>query len=209
MIDIDDDLCNSEYSPNDSFAEVSTKLLLFDQIKKEIEGSETFDARKIEIFSGKSERCEKSVADDIFYDCCFSFKGLANQMKLANCNAEERALAEKRENGLCHYIGAKEESLIGVKTKDIHVFCCFGSKLSRVFQEQAKKQLDIGWGSPKHPNCGGIHTGNLEKIDFSKLDLTEIYEESMTQSESIEQKLENFKKNLLDRLEKKEEHESA
>lgn len=176
---LEEELWETAHVPNNSFAEVSTKLELFNQIRQEIANAQVFDASTIKLFSGEKTQCEKTIASDIIYDCCLSLSGLATQLNLAKCSSDE--------------------------IKDIHVFCCFPSKLSRVFQEQAKKQLDIGWGSAKHPNCSGINVDDISKLNFSKLDLSEVYEESLRKTEDLDRKLENFQNRLREQLAKQKD----
>lgn len=54
------------------------------------------------------------------------------------------------------------------------VFCCFGSKFAKLLQEQGRKQLGLDFGTAQSPNCRGFTEEELQKIDFSKLDLSEI-----------------------------------
>lgn len=173
---------------------------VFEQIKNEISSSQALDATQIAVFSGDDMKCEKSIADDLLYDCCFSLSGLATQLNLAHCSSDELALAKKREKGFCHYVGVKKEKILGIKTKDSHIFCCFPSKLARVFQEQARKQLAIGWGSVKHSNCSGLRVDNISKLDFSKLDLSEVYEESLRKTADLDKKIEKFKNRLIEEI---------
>ncbi|MFQ5728965.1 MAG: conjugal transfer protein TraN [Waddliaceae bacterium] len=195
------ELWETEYEPNESFAEVATKLSVFEEIQNEIRKTEQLDSSRINIFNGKRMKCERSVADDVMYDCCFSFSGLAKKLNLSHCNAEEVALAEAKEKGFCRYIEKKTERFLGVKTKDKHVFCCFPSKLARVFQEQSRVQLNIGWGSPDHPNCSGLHVNELSRLDFSKIDLSEAYEETQQRTADLERKLDSFRDRLVEQLE--------
>jgi len=53
--------------------------------------------------------------------------------------------------------------------------CCFGSKLSKILQEQIRDQLGIDWGTPKEPNCRALTIEELQKADFSKIDLKEFF----------------------------------
>lgn len=102
--------------------------------------------------------CSKNVADNLIYDCCFSFKGLAKEMKLSKCSKEELTLAEMREQGLCHYVGKHSEKVLDLwKSSDGHVFCSFQSKLARVFEEEARYQQHMGWDKAKEPDCRGFH----------------------------------------------------
>jgi len=61
--------------------------------------------------------------------------------------------------------------------------CCFNSPLSRIIQEQARPQLGKSWiatsGTDSNgyyffePSCGGLTTTELQKLDWSKIDLSE------------------------------------
>lgn len=195
-----------EYAPNQSFSEVAAKLAVFHEMKKEIENSKAFDVRELEIFQGKRMSCSKNIADDLMYDCCFNYSGLAKQMGLAKCNADEISLAEMREQGLCHYIGSYEEKFLDLwKSRDEHVFCCFPSKLSRIVQEQGRKQLGITWGEPKEPNCRGFKTDELSRLDFSKMDLSEICQDFIKKMpEDMRDRLKSFQSRLEQDIEQAE-----
>jgi conjugal transfer mating pair stabilization protein TraN len=195
-----------EYAPNQSFSEVAAKLAIFDEAKKEMEKSHTMDVRELQIFKGKRISCSKNVADHFMYDCCFSYSGLAKQIGLSKCNAEEISLAEMREQGLCHYIGSYEEKFLDLwKSRDEHVFCCFPSKLSRLVQEQGRKQLGIDWGKPKEPNCRGLTTQELSRLDFSKMNLSEICKDFVKKMpDDMPERLKNFQARLQSDIEQSE-----
>lgn len=162
--------------PNRSFAEVTTKLAIFQDMKDELAHSKASDPLKVEIFKGSQKSCNKSIASNAIYDCCFSYSGLATHMGLAKCNADELALASLKEEGQCHYIGMKEEKVLDLVTTNYeHVFCCFPSKLARVFNEQARKQLGIRWGSAEQPNCQGLTVAQIQGLNFNRLDLKEAF----------------------------------
>ncbi|SPJ31868.1 unnamed protein product [Candidatus Protochlamydia amoebophila UWE25] len=196
------------YSPNQSFSEVATKLAVFAEVKKEMENSQAMDATKLEIFQGKRMSCSKNVADHLLYDCCFRYSGLAKQMGLSKCNADELSLAEMREEGLCHYVGSYEEKILDLwKSRDEHVFCCFPSKLSRLVQEQGRKQLGRDWGKPEEPNCRGFTTQELSRLNFSDMDLSEICTNIAKKlPENLPERLKQFQNRLqkdMDRVEVK------
>jgi conjugal transfer mating pair stabilization protein TraN len=165
------------YEPNNTFAEVTSTLYLFDAIKKELENAQSADASNIHLFKGKISMCAKNVADHMLYDCCFSYSGLSNDLKLSQCTAEEVALGEMRDKGLCHYIGSKEEKFLQMwKSRTEHLFCCFPTKLSRVLQEEARLQLGIDWGNADKPNCQGLTMDQIATLDFTRLDLSEAFD---------------------------------
>ncbi|MDA0902095.1 MAG: conjugal transfer protein TraN, partial [Proteobacteria bacterium] len=96
---------------------------------------------------------------------------------LVQCDAEENQLALKRQARQCVYIGtycSEEEDLTGTCLKEKESYCCFTSKLVRIIHEQGRPQLGIGWGSPEAPNCSGLKIDDLDNIDFSQIDFSEI-----------------------------------
>jgi len=163
--------------PNGGFSDVVTKLAVFADIKDQIVAADVPDVSKLELFPGGAQSCSKSVAGEVMYDCCFTMGGLAKDLQLAQCSPEEVHLADLRERGLCHYVGSHSEKFLEMwKSRTIHTFCCFSSKLARVLQEQGRDQLHLGWGSSDSPICRGLSSDEISQIDFSELDLSELYE---------------------------------
>ena len=122
-----------------------------------------------------------------FIQCCSANKGWGKSVGLQKCKPEEKALAIKKEKGLCtqtgNYCAARDpitKSCIEMK----QTYCCFGSKLARIFQEQGRAQLGISWGDQKSPDCRGFTIDELQKIDFTKLDLQELYTELFEDDQS-------------------------
>ena len=99
---------------------------------------------------------------------------------LLSCEEDEQVLAMKRDNRLCHSIGSYCSArlpLIGTCIETTQTYCCFNSRLSRIIHEQGRTQLSRGWGGPKAPDCSGLTLGELQALDFSRMDLTEFYAE--------------------------------
>ncbi|MCH9625621.1 MAG: hypothetical protein S4CHLAM123_07970 [Chlamydiales bacterium] len=192
----------SEYEPNDSFLEVSSKLAVFEQIQNELQASQARDARYVQVFKGNPLKCSKSVADDLMYDCCFTYSGLAKQLKLTQCSDEELTLAEMREQGLCHYVGSYPEKFHDLwKSRDEHVFCCFQTKLARILQEQGRNQLSVSWGDPEMTNCRGLKLDEISSLDFSKMDFSELYESTQASiPEHFYEKLDSFQNRLKEKI---------
>jgi len=198
-----EELWEVEYEPNDSFSDAYTKLKVFEEIQKEIKSNSTIDHGNVHIFKGLDRKCAKNVSSYLMYDCCHTMEGLATDAKLTKCSSDELELAEMREKGLCHYVGSYEEKFLELwKSRDNHVFCCFHNKLSKVVQEQIREQLEIGWGSEKHPMCRGLSVDEITKADFSKLDLSEAFTESSKNIEGNKERLDAFTNRLKDILEK-------
>ena len=137
-----------------------------------------------------------------FKDCCGSGKGWGKSLGLTDCSAEERALKKKRDAGFCHYVGtycAEKLPLTGICIKKKSTYCCFGSKLLKAFHEQGRPQLRLGWGSAEEPICRGFTIEEIQRIDFSKLDLREVYEELMKKFKPG--KMQDIGKKMGERLE--------
>lgn len=195
----DPSLWETSYQPNQEFSDVATKLAVFDAMKKELQEGNTQDSKSVLFFKGDLKQCSKSIAEDIMYDCCFSMDGFTNQLKLSKCTSDELVLAESQRKGLTHYIGSKNASFLGLWTsRKEHIFCTFPSKLSRVFQEEARKQLNIGWGDAHHPDCRGLTQDEIKKLDFSKLNLQEAFE--LPKSADTDEKVKKIEERLKQRM---------
>jgi len=135
----------------------------------------------IYIFNGKDKRCRSS---DTFFGltgggCCDKDKVF---LGLVSCKEDEKKLAKKRDERQCHYIGeycSKELDLVvsSVCIQHKKTYCCFNSKLARIINEQGRPQIGKSWGSAKEPDCSGFKPEEFQKLDFSKLDLSEFYED--------------------------------
>lgn len=130
------------------------------------------------LFKGDDNRCSKCMLS--FKDCCGSAKGWGKDIGIASCSDKEKLLNKRRKEGLCHRVGtycAKE--ILGQCVKKKTSYCCFSSKLLKAFQEQGRVQIGLDWGKPKDPLCRGFTIEEIQRIDFSKLDLREAFEDIM------------------------------
>ena len=90
------------------------------------------------------------------------------------CEDEEFELAAKREMKTCRKVGSYRKSkLMGLSSMSFNSYCCFNSPLSRILQVQIRQQLNMGWGSAKHPDCSGITPEVLQIVDWNRIDLSE------------------------------------
>ncbi|MGI9277972.1 MAG: conjugal transfer protein TraN, partial [Endozoicomonas sp.] len=90
------------------------------------------------------------------------------------CDDNEFELAAKREMKTCHKVGSYRESeWLGLSSMKYNRYCCFSSPLSRILQVQIRKQLNLGWGSPKHPDCAGLSPETLQAVNWEQIDLGE------------------------------------
>ncbi len=84
----------------------------------------------------------------------------------------------------CHYVGdycQKKWPLVGCVQK-AKSFCCFNSKMARIIHEQGRPQLQSfqpngAWGVPEAPNCRGFTPDEFQALDFSRIDLSEYFED--------------------------------
>lgn len=130
------------------------------------------------IFKGDQHQCSKYILS--FKDCCGSGKGWGKSIGLGGCSGNEKLLQKKRQARLCRYVGTYcAKKVLGKCVKKKSSYCCFGSKLLKAFQEQGRQQIGLGWGEPKHPMCRGFTIEEIQRIDFSKLDLSEAFEDLM------------------------------
>ena len=178
---LDGNCIDTTYNDNQRFGEVMTKLSVFNEIKKELHDQHKFDARTAKVFGGEHLKCHKNVCETLMYDCCGSLDGFTNMVGLSRCDAEEKALSERKKVGHCHYVGAKPENFLGFlwKSRDVHSYCCFPSKFMRVLQEKAREQLGKSWGWGGSPNCEGLTLDEIKRLRFDMMDLTEAYAEQL------------------------------
>jgi conjugal transfer mating pair stabilization protein TraN len=132
--------------------------------------------KPITVFAGEANGCDKAIVG--FINCCSANKGWGKDIKLSSCSPEEKGLALKRGKGLCHMVGTyceRRESITKTCLVKRTNFCCFNSKLARIFHEQGRSQLNIDWGSSEFPNCRPLTLEELTKLDYSKFDMEELF----------------------------------
>ncbi len=139
-----------------------------------------FDPNNVQVFKGTCLRCTKNVLDKVLYDCCGTLAGFALTLNLIQCKDEAIELAKERAKGLCHRVGSFPNKLLGLfDSSETHVYCCFPSKLTYVLQKEARRLLRKGWGTPFKPNCSGLTMDEIQGLDFSKMDLSPVFDDLM------------------------------
>ena len=134
-------------------------------------GGDEFDRDDLRFFTGQRRTCTIRLFG--LANCCTNSGALIG---IAGCSREEYELAQERHEGNTRYLGSycARRTLFGVCIRRARAWCVFGSKLGRIFQEQGRRQLWIGWSS-----CRGLTVAEIEAIDFDRLDLTEFTENLM------------------------------
>lgn len=176
----------TSYDKNGDFGQVITTLSVFSQIENNLVGQDAQHPEKIRVFRGEKRKCQKSFLSGNVFDCCSEMDGAAVKVKLAHCNAEEKCLAEDRHNGKCHFVGSQKAKL-GTVTE--HVYCCFPNKLARIVQEEGRAQLGIKWGSAESPKCQGLSIAQIQKVDFGRVDFSDLIVDIKVDKEAYEKKL--------------------
>ncbi|APL35806.1 conjugal transfer protein TraN [Escherichia coli] len=132
----------------------------------------------VRAFTGEAKFCRKAAAG--FSNCCKD-GGWGQDVGLAKCNSEEKALGKAKEDKLTVSVGEFcSKKVLGVCLQKKRSYCQFDSKLAQIVQQQGRNgQLRIGFGSAKNPDCRGITVDELQKIQFDQLDFTNFYEDLM------------------------------
>ena len=157
-----------------------------------------FDPNQLKIFSGENLKCTKKIFG--LSNCC-SGKGVPLLTPWL-CNSQDRDVDKKDDAGLCHYVGTYcSDKILGVCVTRKQSYCCYGSKLVRILNEQGKAQLGMQWGTPKTPDCEGFLIAQFQQLDLSRMDFSEVYAEfvdaaklpdEIEMSLQIQEKIENY-----------------
>ena len=133
-------------------------------------GGDEFDRDNLRFFKGKRRAC--NIRWFGWQNCCTD-SGFLLDSGLAECNENERLLAEQHKAGTTRYLGeyCAKRTFFGFCVRRARAWCVFGSKLGRILHGQGRSQLGIGWGS-----CRGFTVAEIERIDFDRLDLSEFTE---------------------------------
>ncbi len=126
------------------------------------------------IFTGQAMKCTDKAFG--FADCCKD-GGWGTGIGLDECNEEEKALGQAKEQGVTISLGSYcASSFLGSCTRNKKTYCVFDSKLARIIQEQGVKgQLGVGFGSAENPTCNAITPEQLQDIDFELIDFSDFY----------------------------------
>lgn len=158
---------------NDMFAKAASELAAVAAAGKDVAELNSSD---VKIFTGKGVSCQKFAAG--FSNCCKD-SGWGQDVGLASCSSEEKALGKAKDKRLTVYVGEYcSKNVLGICLEKKRGYCEFTSKLAQIVQQQGRAwQLGIGFGSGSSPDCRGITPEELQKIDFSKVDFSAFYDD--------------------------------
>jgi len=99
-------------------------------------------------------------------------------MQALQCDQAENLLAMRRGQNLCIHVGSYCSSkILGACITQKQAHCCFNSRLARIVNQQGRAQLGRGYGDARSPDCSGLTVDELQRLDFSRMDLSEFYAE--------------------------------
>lgn len=159
------------WEPNQDLGLALSKLSIFREMAKEMDKLDPPT-----VFRGQGRKCSRTTLN--FQDCCGG-GGWGENLKLSTqCSAEELQLQQDKPK--CTYVGsycAERDPILKICLKKNFSYCCFGSKIAKLFQEQGRRQLGVDWGSAEHPDCRPLTLDEIQRIDFSQIDLSSLFEE--------------------------------
>ncbi len=193
-----DGSCHEEFEIQNNTQDMLDAIAILSTLNESVK---TINTDSLTMLNGENLKCTKSTGYiGGFKDCC----GDGNWgNKLSGCSASEEKLREKKENNDCVYIGDYCSEYINVGFKKVcmtkkHSYCCFENKFSKILANALRQQKLQHWGDAKNTNCSGILIEQLQQLDFSKIDFSELYADikSKINQKSVDDKI----KQSLDRL---------
>ncbi|ABC65050.1 conjugal transfer protein TraN [Erythrobacter litoralis] len=187
-----------ERNANDEFKDAVTALHAMDEARG------AFDPDTLTLFRGTRNTCSSKVFGVL--NCCkgkgFPLIPGISLLVALGCDREEVLLHERDAQGLCAYAGTYcSKKFLGVCLTKKKAYCCFESKLSRILQEQGRKQLPKPWDKPREEQCEGFTLDEFAQLDLSQMDFSEVYAEfteaarlpdELETSVLIQQKIEDY-----------------
>jgi conjugal transfer mating pair stabilization protein TraN len=170
------DVGQTQLDATQNFQNAATKLSIAQSMATDL------NANKISVFNGKALACTDKALG--FSNCC-NASGWGTDIGLGSCSADEKALGIARQSLMAHFVGSyTTSSALGLLKTKHKVYCTFGSKLSRIIQEQGRPQINDSWGAAKSPNCAGFTIAQIGQLNFQGMDLSEFYSDVMSKANS-------------------------
>ncbi|EJC3639238.1 type-F conjugative transfer system mating-pair stabilization protein TraN [Salmonella enterica] len=172
---LDGECDKAQSGKSNDFGEVVSQLAALAAAGKDVAALNGIDVRA---FTGQAKFCKKAAAG---YSNCCKDSGWGQDIGLAKCSSDEKALAKAKTNKLTVSVGEFcSKKVLGVCLEKKRSYCQFDSKLAQIVQQQGRNgQLHISFGSSKHPDCRGVTVDELQQIKFDQLDFTNFYEDLM------------------------------
>ncbi len=175
-----------EQKNNDEIASSIAQLEMLSNIRKGLVDENNL---KFDVFGSTPSKCHDKT---VFFSNCCDDSGFLKKTGLTNCSEGQKNLAKQRRSNKCEDIGeycAEKIPVINTCIRKSRTFCCFPTILSKLIRLGARDQLGKDFGSPEHPQCGGLTLEDIERLDFSLIDFQEFFDaevQPMMKSYSIE-----------------------
>ncbi|EDA1880768.1 type-F conjugative transfer system mating-pair stabilization protein TraN, partial [Salmonella enterica subsp. enterica serovar Typhimurium] len=149
---LDGECDKAQSGKSNDFGEAVSQLAALAAAGKDVAALNGIDVRA---FTGQAKFCKKAAAG---YSNCCKDSGWGQDIGLAKCSSDEKALAKAKTNKLTVSVGEFcSKKVLGVFLEKKRSYCQFDSKLAQIVQQQGRNgQLHISFGSSKHPDCRGI-----------------------------------------------------
>lgn len=192
--------CNNLESTQDNTQDMMDTLVILSTLNESVKTIKSDDKTML---NGENLECRKSTSAALsFLDCCGD-GNWGNSIGFA-CNSEEKKLKGKRNRNDCIYVGSYCSQKIDLKIGKICItrkrsYCCYDNRFSKIMAGATRQQGLQTWGSARNTNCRGIPLDRLQNLDFSKIDLRELYDDIKSGidrtkiSNKIQQTLNNLK----------------
>lgn len=172
-----DGKCYDNQLTQDNTQDMLDALSILSTLNESVKTIKTDD---LTMLNGENLKCKKSTgAVAGFLDCCGD-ENWGNP--LAGCNPNEEKLKEKRSNSDCIYIGNYCSEYIDIGLTKVCItkkysYCCFGNKFSKIIGNATRQQGLQTWGNAEDTNCNGILINQLQQLDFTKINFSELYDD--------------------------------
>ena len=162
---LDGRMDDKSYVENREAPEAIAKLTALHDVGAAMPKIDTGDPNALSVFRGEDNRCVRQAGNNR----CPGGNG--------NKEAGDLALERKWNEGKCIRVGTYDEEtknigmMIGQK-RTVTTFCCFENILSKVLHQGAIDQGVKSLGDPKTPNCGALTLGQLQRLNWDRVDFT-------------------------------------
>lgn len=153
---------------------------------KQMAKLKTVDGNNITFLKGEAMTCTTNFGGS-FKDCCHEKGGFGTKIKMATqCTTQELNLQRAKKEGRCVFIGSRaKNNTLGINFSKEYGYCCFPSRLSLSIQRGARQQLGLTFGDVNNPQCDGLRAEDLERVDFSTIDLSDTFQDIMKSTEKM------------------------
>lgn len=158
---LDGECDKAQSGKSNDFGEAVSQLAALAAAGKDVAALNGIDVRA---FTGQAKFCKKAAAG---YSNCCKDSGWGQDIGLAKCSSDEKALAKAKTNKLTVSVGEFcSKKVLGVFLEKKRSYCQFDSKLAQIVQQQGRNgQLHISFGSSKHPDAGVSPWTNCSRLN--------------------------------------------